>query len=66
MLREFAGKLAIIILLAGLSLGTLEGCGQRVSAPPPLTEEVKAQIQKEDQAVFEAESAQARGVQNSR
>lgn len=61
-MRKLPAKLWVVGILGSLALGLGPGCGRKSSSPPPLTEDVKAQIEKEDQAVFEAESAQARNA----
>lgn len=49
----------ILGVVLGLVLGSVPGCGQKKAAPPPLTEDLKAKIQQEDEAITAAERAQA-------
>jgi len=56
-LRRITRLFGAVIL--GLVLASGTGCGRK-AAPPPLTEDLKAKIQQEDEAITAAEKAQAR------
>jgi|GEM_PF-1663488 len=49
----------ILGVVLGLVLGSVPGCGQKKAEPPPLTEDLKAKIQQEDEAITAAEKAQS-------
>jgi hypothetical protein len=59
-LRKITRLFGAVILgvVLGLVLGSVPGCGQKAE-PPPLTEDLKAKIQQEDEAITAAEKAQS-------
>ena len=60
-LRKITRLFGAVILgvVLGLVLGSVPGCGQKKAEPPPLTEDLKAKIQQEDEAITAAEKAQS-------
>ncbi|WP_347244116.1 hypothetical protein [Thermogutta sp.] len=58
--RSSSRKWAVVgAVFLGLTLGSAIGCG-RSATPPPPTEDLKAKIQQEDDAITAAEKAQSK------